>query len=158
MKKLSVRVAIALVMGMVLDDSSAATTAGKKVLVANAEALFKNFVELEHAYDPAVADLYSDSALITNKRTYPTGQVREMSMPATQYKAIIRKWMPLAKSRGDRSTYSECMYTALEKRVRIQCTRFSELKKYSSLYILVVGPDSAGKWLILEEFSESRPF
>ncbi len=55
--------------------------AGESRTIENAQALFKRYVDLEHAYDTAVADLYSDDAVIKNKRTYPTGQVRELSMP-----------------------------------------------------------------------------
>jgi hypothetical protein len=101
--------------------------------------------------------LYSDAAIIKNKRTYPGGQVRELSMPAPQYKELIRQAMPLAKARGDRNTYSECKYEEAAERVRIACQRYSELKKYTSPLVLVVGPAPGGDWLIFEELSESQP-
>ena len=41
--------------------------------------------------------------------------------------------------------------------VRISCSRYSELKKYTSPYTLLVGPGRTGQWQILEELSESRP-
>ena len=125
--------------------------------IEKAQALFKRYVDLEHAYDVAAADLYSDAAVIKNKRTYPTGQVRELSLPASQYKELIRQGMPLAKARGDRNTYSDCKYEELGERVRITCSRYSELKKYTSPLTLVVGASAGGEWLILEEHSESRP-
>jgi hypothetical protein len=125
--------------------------------IDQAQALFKRYVALEHAFDPAAADLYSDSALIKNKRTYPTGEVRELSIPATKYKELIRQAMPLAKMRGDRNTYSECKYDQAAERVRIACLRYSELKKYTSPITLVVGPAATGDWLIFEELSESQP-
>jgi hypothetical protein len=46
-----------------------------------------------------VADLYADDAVIRNRRTYPTGEVREATVPAAQYKALIRQAIPLAKAR-----------------------------------------------------------
>jgi hypothetical protein len=125
--------------------------------VDQAKALFTRFVELEQAYDIAVADLYADDAVIKNKRTYPTGEVRELTIPPAQYKQLLRQAMPLAKARGDRSTYSKCGYKAEGANVRISCSRYSELKKYTSPYTLLVGPGRAGKWQILEELSESRP-
>ena len=131
--------------------------AAESAEVQRAKALFKRYVDLEHAYDVAVADLYSDDAVIKNKRTYPTGQVRELSMPAPKYKELIRLAMPLAKARGDRSTYSDCKYEATGQDVRITCSRYSELKKYSSPLTLVVGPRSEGEWVIVEELSESQP-
>jgi hypothetical protein len=125
--------------------------------VDQAKALFTRFVEMEQAYDVAVADLYADDAVIRNKRTYPTGEVRELTIPPAQYKQLLRQAMPLAKSRGDRSTYSKCGYKAEGANVRISCSRYSELKKYTTPYTLLVGPGRTGRWQILEELSESRP-
>lgn len=123
----------------------------------NAADLFSRYQTLGRAFDPAAADLYAGNAKITNKRTYPTGEVKEMSLPAKQYKALVRAAMPAAKARGDTSTYSDIVYTVEGNTVRIAATRFSELKKYSSRFILVVGPSADGSWQIFEEHSESRP-
>jgi hypothetical protein len=125
--------------------------------LAAAKALFDKYVALEHAYDAAAADLYADTARIANKRTYPTGEIRELTMPAEKYKALIRTSMPLAAARGDRNQYSEVSYAREGQRVRIKATRFSELKKYASPISLLVGPSKNGGWLIYEELSESRP-
>lgn len=125
--------------------------------LAQAQALFEKYVALEHAHDGAIADLYADAALIRNKRTYPTGAVRDVTLPAESYKALIRATMPLAATRGDISTYSAVSYTHEGERVRITATRFSELKKYSSPISLLVGPSKSGSWLIFEELSESQP-
>lgn len=79
--------------------------------IDEARSLFQQYSRLEAGFDPAAADLYADDALIRNKRTYPTGQVRELAIPAVQYKALVRNAMPLAKSRGDFSTYSQVSYS-----------------------------------------------
>lgn len=123
----------------------------------DAKALFEQYVQLEHAFDPAAADLYADDAVIKNKRTYPTGQVRELSMPASKYKMLIRQAMPLAKLRGDTNSYSDISYANEGAMVRIRATRFSNLKNYASPLSLLVSPDDKGRWLIREELSESRP-
>jgi hypothetical protein len=125
--------------------------------IAAARAMFDKYVALERAFDPAMAGLYASDAVIRNKRTYPTGQVREITLPATQYKQLIRQAMPLAKQRGDTNRYSECEYSPEGERVRIKCTRYSELKKYSSPMSLLVGPGPKGDWLVFEEISESQP-
>lgn len=122
-----------------------------------AKTLFAQYVALEHAYDANIAELYADDALIKNKRIYPAGDVREITMPAVNYKTLLRQAMPIAKVRGDRSTYSQVTYTLEGERVRIQASRFSELKSHTSPISLLVGPSKSGKWLIYEELSESRP-
>lgn len=125
--------------------------------VDDARALFARYIQLEQSFDPAAADLYADDAVIKNKRTYPTGQVRELAMPAPQYKALIRQAMPVAKARGDTSSYSEVTFKVEGSGVRIRATRFSNLKKYSSPISLLVAPNGNGPWLIREELSESQP-
>lgn len=123
----------------------------------DAEALFDRYVKLERAFDPAAADLYADDAVIRNKRTYPNGQVRELTFPAAQYKTLIRQAMPLAKAQGDTNAYSDITFTNEGFGVRIRATRFSNLKKYSSPISLLVAPGKDGRWLIREELSESKP-
>lgn len=122
-----------------------------------ARQLFEQYVALGQAFDPGVADLYADDAVIRNKRTYPTGEVREVTIPAPNYKALLRQAMPFARERGDRSKFSDVSYTPEGERVRIRASRFSELKRYTSPISLLVGPAPSGKWLVYEELSESRP-
>ena len=124
---------------------------------SQAKALFDRFVALGHAFDPALADLYADDAKIQNTRTYPTGEKRALQMSGTEYKSLIRKVIPLAKERGDISRYSDVKYAEEDGRIRITCTRYSELKDYSSPFALLVGAGEDGQWLILEETSESKP-
>jgi hypothetical protein len=123
----------------------------------DARALFDRYVQLERQFDPAVADLYADDALIKNTRRYPNGQVREATMPAPRYKGLIRQAMPTAKARSDTSSYTEVRFTEERTGVRITATRFSHLKQYSSPLSLFVAPDASGRWLIREELSESQP-
>ena len=124
---------------------------------SRAETLFKNYQSLGDSFDPALADLYCDSALIRNVRTYPDGQKRTLELPAARYKELVRAAMPLAKSSGDFSTFSDLAYVEEADRVRITATRYSVLKKYSSPMSLLVGACDGGDWAILEELSESRP-
>ena len=124
---------------------------------ASAETLFASYQSLEQAYDPAVADLYCETALIRNTRHYPDGQARVIEIPAPQYKGLIRTAMPLAQARGDYSTYSDVEYAAEGANMRITATRFSVLKNYASPISLLVGPCSGEAWAILEEISESQP-
>lgn len=122
-----------------------------------AQKFFERYVSLEHAFDPAIADLYANDAYIQTTRHYPLGWPQKMVIPADQYKWMMRRTAPLARSRGDRNRYSDCTFTREGERVRIRCTRFSELKKYESPIEWLVGPGSDSQWLIFEEISETRP-
>ncbi|HEX4494368.1 MAG TPA: hypothetical protein VIE43_01760 [Thermoanaerobaculia bacterium] len=125
--------------------------------IAKAKELFQRYVELEHSFDPAQADLYSDKAMITNKRIMPDGKVVPLTVPALRYKKVIRDGMAEARRKGDIANYTGDTYTLEKGKVRINVVRYLALKKYSSPMSMVVGPDAAsGKWLILEENSESH--
>ena len=125
--------------------------------VQQAQVFLARYVETYHAFDPAVADLYSDDAVVQNTRTYPTGEVRKLLIPAPQYKALLRQTLSLAKQRGDRSQYTEPKFSQEGSAVRIHLNRYSELKKHTSPMVLLVGPDKAGQWVVLEELTESIP-
>jgi hypothetical protein len=122
-----------------------------------ARALFERYVTLEAKFDPAVADLYADDALIRNTRRYPDGQVKTIELPAPQYKALVVTAMPLAKAKNDRSRYTKVTYAAEGANVRIRARRYSLLKKYTSPVSLLVGPGEDGTWVVREEISESQP-
>ena len=138
-------------------ETASAAKSASGPAVTEAKRLFERYVSLEQAFDPAAADLYADEAVIQNRRKYPDGQVRAMSMPAPKYKAMIRAMMPTAKSRNDRNKYTDVRYTPEGDGVRITATRFSELKKYSSPVSILAKADGQGRWLIYEELSESQP-
>ena len=148
------RVAVLLALALPALAGAQALTADAR---ARAEQIWNRYVALEAAFDPAVADLYSDDAVIRNRRTYPTGEVREATVPAAQYKVLVRTAIPIARARNDISRYSGCTYAAEGARVRVACARFSTLKNYTSPISVLVGPGPAGAWLIFEEISESRP-
>ena len=148
---------ILLTLGVLSFGALAKTKAPAVEPNAGARILFEQYASLEKAYDPAVADLYSDQALIKNRRTYPDGNVRTLELPATKYKGLIRASMPAAKAAGDYSTYSNVRFAPEGDSVRVSATRYSVRKKYSSQMSLLVARDNGGPWLIIEELGESQP-
>ncbi len=136
--------------------ATATTDKGQGDPIAKAKALFQRYVELEHAFDPAQADLYWDQAVIKNKRIMPDGKVVPLTVPALRYKKVVRDGMAKARKDGDIANYTNDTYTLEKGKVRIHVTRYLALKKYSSPMSMLVGPDATGKWVILEEESESH--
>ncbi|WP_154668021.1 hypothetical protein [Pseudoduganella violaceinigra] len=117
---------------------------------------FERYQAMERGFDPAVADLYCDNAIIRNTRTYPDGQQRTLEIPAPKYKQLIRTSMPMAKAKGDYSTYSDIKYSPEGLNTRINASRYSVLKKYSSPISILLGP-CGDSWGIIEEISQSQP-
>ncbi|CAN5159601.1 hypothetical protein BH09PSE6_BH09PSE6_32000 [soil metagenome] len=131
--------------------------AGAAADLARAQLLFRQYMLLEGNFDAALADLYSDRAVIRNRRWAENGAAREVVIPADRYKQLIRSSMPVARAKGDRSTYSDVNFFAEGDNVRIKATRFAVLKRYASPISLLVGPGVGNQWQILEEISESSP-
>ncbi|UCH49743.1 MAG: hypothetical protein JSU95_08280 [Betaproteobacteria bacterium] len=121
-----------------------------------AKQFFAQYAALENAYDPGLADLYADEAFIKQSRSMPMGEPRKVTVSGRKYKTLLRENMPIAKALGDRSSYSDVTYTQEGEFIRIDALRYSEMRKRTTPFSIVVGPSSGGKWLIYEESSESR--
>jgi hypothetical protein len=134
----------------------ACTKASDSTARARAESVFAQYQAREVAFDPAVADLYCDDAIIRNTRHSADGPARVIEIPAPQYKSLIRSVMPTAQARGDYSTYSDVTYATEGAHIRVSATRYSVLKNYSSPLSLLIAPCPSGSWGVKEEISESQ--
>jgi hypothetical protein len=124
----------------------------------SAEALFNRYIDLEHAFDPALLDLYAPEARIRSKVIVPGRQPSVRSWSGTEYKELLRRALVKAKeTRQDLNYYSAVTYLREGSRVRIKAMRYAEMQKALSPVELLVGPDSGGTWRIFEELSESHP-
>ncbi|HEV3457480.1 MAG TPA: hypothetical protein VHG32_13035 [Thermoanaerobaculia bacterium] len=131
-----------------------ATGAARK----NAEALFNRYIDLEHAFDPALVDLYADEAHIQSRVIVPGRPPTVRTWSGAQYKDLLRRALAKAKEkRQDLNFYSAVNYLRDGSRVRIKAMRYAELQKAVSPVELLVGPNAAGTWRIFEELSESHP-
>ncbi len=125
---------------------------------AGAEAFFKKYVALGDTYDIRVADLYSDAAVIRTYRRYPHGVERAMELTGAQWKTLVTKVMPLAKLKGDRSTYANIEVAVDGARAKIKADRYSVLKCYTDKgYYMLVEREADGRYVIVEEYTETQP-
>ncbi len=120
------------------------------------EALWERYVALEHAFDPKMVGLYWPDAVLYNERHYPMG-VRNMQVPFSQMRPLLIESMPVAKSRGDISDYTDVSFEREgAERVRIRSTRFNRLKQYEAPFEVVVTKGEGG-WRVAEEHLVSQP-
>ena len=122
-----------------------------------AKALFQRYMTLSENFDTAVADLYRDDARIIAFRKDRFGGERRLQLSGSEYKSLVRRIMPLARLRDDRSRFSEITYTAEGAMIRIRAQRYSLLKGYTSPYSMLVGSDAQGQWRIHEEVIHTVP-
>lgn len=125
---------------------------------AEVRAFFARFVALGDAHDVAVADLYADRASIRTVRRYAHGLERSIRMTGAQWKALLIQSMPLARAQGDRSTYDNIEVSVAGSLARIKADRYSVRKCYTDRgWYLIVERQEDGRYLIIEEFSETQP-
>ena len=124
---------------------------------SSAQELWDDFVELGTGFDPALADLYADDAVIKLTRRYPDGRTRTLQLTGKEYKPMVRQAMPIARNRGDVDVYSNVKYENLGDRTRITATRYGTLKKSRAPHELIVGNLGGSGWKILKETGESGP-
>jgi hypothetical protein len=123
-----------------------------------AEALFARYVDLEHAFDPALVDLYADRAHIESRVIVHGRPPTVRNWSGVQYKDLLRRALQKAKEKKqDLNYYTAVDYLREGSRVRIKAMRYAELQQAVSPVELLVGPDASGSWRIFEELSESHP-
>jgi len=123
-----------------------------------AEALFARYIDLEHAFDPALVDLYADEAHVESRLIVPGQRPIVRKWTGTQYKDLLRRALEKAKAtRQDLNYYTAANYLREGSRVRIKAMRYAEMQKIVSPIELLVGPDRSGSWRIYEELGESHP-
>lgn len=124
--------------------------------MTDARAWFARYQSLERGFDPALADLYADRAVIWITRVYPSGVVRQLKIPGELYKQMLRQSMPLARAHGDYNRYSAVRYRREGNGVRIEASRYSVWRHYRSPYSLLIAPDASGHWHVIEERVRQR--
>ena len=124
---------------------------------SSAQELWDLYVELGTGFDPALADLYADDAVIHLTRRYPDGRTRTLQLMGKEYKPLVRQAMPVARNRGDVDVYSNVKFEDLGARTRITATRYGTLKNNQVPHELIVGNLGGMGWKILKETGESGP-
>jgi hypothetical protein len=123
-----------------------------------AEALFNRYVDLEHAFDPALVDLYSKDARIQSSVIVAGSPPRVRKWTGATYKEMLGRALKKAReTKQDLNYYSSVVYLRAGSRVRIKAMRYAALQKAVSPVELLVGPDAGGAWRIFEERSETHP-
>lgn len=123
--------------------------------VEMAKTLFERYLQLEREFSPETANLFADDAMIQNTRIYSDGSSNIIRVSSKDYKRLIRSELPRLKKSGHTNDYSAITFVLEDDGVRINATRFDWLGNYSSPFSLKTALRE-GKWLIVEEISETR--
>ncbi|WP_191055893.1 hypothetical protein [Planktothrix sp. FACHB-1355] len=123
---------------------------------AAARQLFEQYQRLSSNFDPALLNLYDPTAKIYMTVHYSNGQMRRMNLSFENFRQLMLTSLPLARTRGDRNTYSQVRYRPEGNRIRITAQRYSHLYRNTNPHSMLVGPNATGKWVIFEEAMQGR--
>ncbi len=128
--------------------------------IRQAQSLFDRYQALENAYDPALKDLYANTADIRVLKIFPDGEQEGSHIPAEQYKQRINQLMPVAKAQKDKGVYFSVEYVPLTQFVRIKTKRRALPNNEIGYVQLIVGPSDLNhpekEWQIYEEYFENH--
>lgn len=116
-----------------------------------ARQVIESYVKLERAYDPKLAELYADEAVIKSNQSGPNGESQWVTAQGWQYKRMIRDAMPRSRALGYKASYSGARYELAGKNVRVSVTQYVDQSRSSYPIQWVIGPGRTSQWLILEE-------
>ena len=114
--------------------------------------------KLADEFNPLMANLYSDDALIQNTVLNSDGSQKTRVIPAPYYKSIIAKAMQMAKEMGDTYTYSDLEFKKEGDRVRVTYVRYSHLRDYSSPVSMLMGLEGDEAGMVFEELSVMKGY
>ena len=136
--------------------AAAERDAPSTVDMSGAKRLFCSYVSLSQAYDPAVGDLYTDTANITYTRRYPSGTVSELSTTGAELKRLLPAAAAAARAKQLVEIFTHVTYQAQsDGTVLITATRWAS-GSYTAPYSMQVKLVH-GEWKIVEEVVLSLP-
>ncbi len=122
------------------------------------QSFFERYQRLYNAFNPDVIELYSDDASICSLRHDPNGHKRVIEVTGKQMKAMVRMMMPVARSRGDISRFSNVEIKIKDGWAKVSAHRYSVLRNYTDKgYHMIVKETQGGSLLIVKEYSETQP-
>lgn len=123
---------------------------------AEARDVFDRYQSLERSFDPQLAELYDDDAVILVTRVYANGVVRHLKIPGDVYKLALRQSMEAAAEAGDFNQYNDIEFASRDGAVEVTAQRYNLWRNYSSPYRALLRVDEDGYWRIVEERMETQ--
>jgi hypothetical protein len=119
------------------------------------QAMFDKYKTYEAKFDSALADLYSDDAVIGIFWTDENKKPMQMMLKGVAYKDMIRNGMEKAAEKKDKIEYSDVTYESVSDGVLISGKKTSKLRGESTSFKMFMRPRPDGQWLIEEEKLET---
>lgn len=117
------------------------------------EDFFFRYVDLSNEFDPAVVDLYADSANIRVFRIQAQRPRDSLELAGWQWKRQLRRELPDAAAADDRNEFKNIEVSRVGRGYKIKADRYSTASCYTDrAYYVIVSEDARGRYVITEEY------
>jgi ketosteroid isomerase-like protein len=118
-------------------------------------AMFDKYKTYEAKFDSALADLYSDDAVVGIFWTDENKKPMQMILKGSAYKEMIRNGVEKAAEKKDKIEYADVTYESVSDGILISGKKTSKLRGESTNFKIFMRPRPDGQWLIEEEKLET---
>ncbi len=121
------------------------------------QAMFEKYKNYEAKYDIALADLYSDNAVVGIFWTDENKKPMQIILKGAAYKEMIRNGIDKAAEKKDKIEYSGVTYESVSGGVLISGKKTSKQRGEATEFKIFMRPRDDGQWFIEEEKLETIP-
>lgn len=117
---------------------------------------FDQYVRLEHDRDEELLNLYSDEAIIIDRRPSPNGKMNDLNIPMAAFRPMLKGMLVVAKASGDPPMiYTGTKILLDNDGVRIETDCYSESDEFQRHLSMFIRPIEEDTWRIEELIVES---
>lgn len=131
---------------------------GNILATEQAAKFFENYTQLLENMDHKIVNLYSQSSKMLVNLKFANGKKRSMTIDGKQWKKQLPGILDQAKSKNDKSLFSDVSVTEISGGFKIKANRYSTLKCFTDTgYYMLLSQKKDGSFEIIEEYIEAEP-
>lgn len=117
---------------------------------------FKKYIVAANSYSPEILTFYSPDAKIIRQVLKPDGTSVDMNTDTETYIKQLKLGQRMAKLRKYKNTYTNIKSEKVPNGYKISSLRQPSGEKYKLKTYMIVRKQPDGKWLIVEEFMQTK--
>jgi len=124
--------------------------------LAQAREFFDTFAQLDKQRDLEILNMYSDTAIVIDRRPSPNGQLTDLKIPIVAFKPMLKGLFTVAKAAGDPPTvYRDIEQYVEGDGIRIESDGYSPSEEFQRRLSMLILPAGEHTWKIEELIVES---
>jgi hypothetical protein len=124
--------------------------------LAQAREFFDTFAQLDKQRDLEILNMYSDTAIVIDRRPSPNGRMTDLKIPIVAFKPMLKGLFTVANAADDPPTvYREIKQYVEGDGIRIESDGYSPSEEFQRHLSMLILPAGENAWRIEELIVES---